>query len=158
MKTSQVGISLIKEFEGFSNKAYLDPVGIPTIGYGTTRINGKSVNIDQTCTPEEAEIWLLQEISFFEIVINRNVKVHLTQNQFDALVSIVYNVGPGKKGIKDGIIQLKNGSPSSLLRLLNTGDYVGASNEFDKWIYAGGKLLNGLKRRRAAEKKLFLSN
>jgi len=83
----------------------------------------------------------------------------LTQNQFDALVSILFNVGPGAKGVKDGIITLKSGVPSTLLRMLNLSIYAGAADEFPKWCHGlGGALLPGLVTRRARERALFLGD
>lgn len=149
------GLNLIKEFEGFRDKAYKDSVGVWTIGWGTTKINGRPVTASDVCTKEEAEIWLQQDLQKFEQMITEAVKVPLTQNQFDSLVSIVYNVGPGSKS-KSGIIVLKNGSPSTLLKLLNQGNYSGAADQFLVWFRTAGSE-NGLKRRREAERELFLT-
>ncbi|MBF0418338.1 MAG: lysozyme, partial [Magnetococcales bacterium] len=90
----------------------------------------------------------------------RIVNVKLDQGQFDAMVSIVYNVGSGRpnqdgKPGRDGIEYLRNGQPSTLLRKLNIGDYDGAAEQFDKWVYGGGHPLPGLVKRRADERKLF---
>ncbi len=140
MNISTNGIELIKQFEGCVLKAYKCPAGIWTIGYGHTA----GVIEGQTITRAEAEGLLKQDLARFERVINNIVKVEINQNQFDALVSFSYNLGSGA---------LNN---STLLRLLNKGDYNGAAEQFDRWVYAGGKKLAGLVKRRTAEKELFL--
>jgi len=160
MKTGNEGVALIKEFEGFSANAYPDPKsgGVPyTIGNGTTRYpDGKPVALGDVCTKEQAEQYLRHDLKKFESAVSAAVNVPLTQGQFDAMVSIVYNVGPGSKA-KAGIIMLKDGKPSTLLRKLNAGDYRGAADEFLKWVSPGTKVEGGLRRRRTAERQLFLS-
>jgi lysozyme len=111
-----------------------------------------------TCTPLQASAWLCEDVHFSEAVVNKHVTVTLTQDQFDALCSIVYNVGPGAKGRKDGIITLANGQPSTLLRKLNGGDYAGAADEFPRWCHGAGGVLGGLVTRRARERALFLGD
>jgi lysozyme len=143
-KTSETGKSLIKEFEGFRAKSYICPAGVWTVGYGTTRINGNKVAEGTQLTTDEADIFLEQDLKVFEDAVNKNVDVELTQNQFDALVAFVYNVGIG------------NFQSSTLLKKLNGGDYESASEQFLRWDKAGGKKLAGLTRRRKAEQKLFL--
>ena len=140
MNISEIGIQLIKNFEGCVLKAYKCPAGIWTIGYGHT----SGVKEGQTITLKQAEDYLLQDIRAYEITVNNLVNVPLNQNQFDALVSFCYNLGPNN---------LKN---STLIKLLNKKDYLGAAEQFDRWVYAGGKKLSGLVKRRAAEKELFL--
>lgn len=140
MNISETGIQLIKNFEGCVLKAYKCPAGVWTIGYGHT----SGVKEGQTITLKQAEDYLLQDIRAYEITVNNLVNVPLNQNQFDALVSFCYNLGPNN---------LKN---STLIKLLNKKDYLGAAEQFDRWIYAGGKKLPGLVKRRAAEKELFL--
>lgn len=144
MKVSN--LDLIINFEGFSGKPYLCPAGIPTIGVGSTRYpDGTKVTLsDHEVTKEEALSILRGTLESFEKTVNTLVKPKLTQNQFDALVSFVYNVGSG------------NFSSSTLLVKLNQGKYLEAANEFLKWNKAGGKPLSGLIRRRAAERELFL--
>lgn len=147
MKTSKNGIQLIKSFEGCRLKAYKCPAGIWTIGIGHTgTVNGKPITADMTITELMAETLLAIDLQKFEKCINDNVKKPLTQNEFDALVSFVFNVGTGAF--------LK----SSMLKLLNSGHLPLAVGQFDRWIYAKGKVLNGLKKRRAAEKALFLTH
>ncbi len=139
MHTSQKGLDLIKSFEGLRLSAYRCPADIPTIGYGTTA----GVKMGDTITKERAEILLRADVKRFEDQVLRLVKVPLTQGQFDALVSFTYNLGAANLG------------NSTLLRLLNAGDYKGAAAQFDRWTKAGGKELPGLVKRRAAERALF---
>ena len=139
--TSQAGIDLITSFEGCRLTAYQDSVGVWTIGYGHT----SGVYQGMTITEEEAIAFLRQDLKTGENAVNSNVTYGINQNQFDALVSFTFNVGTG------------NFTSSTLLKKLNAGDVNGAANEFDRWIYAGGQVLEGLVRRRAAEKQMFLS-
>lgn len=146
MKISDVGIKLITEFEGLETKPYLDAVKVPTIGYGNTYYeDGTKVTLsDPEITPKRAmELFKLVVVEYEEIV-NKLVTVKLNQNQFDALVSFAYNLGG------------TNLSKSTLLKLLNKGEYNLAAKEFPKWSKAGGKVLAGLVRRRLAEQELFL--
>lgn len=148
MKMSDSGKQLIRESEGLRLKSYPDPGtgGFPfTIAYGTTVIKGKPVKLGMTCTKEQAEEYLTDDLVKFETEVCDLVKVKLTQGQFDALVDFAYNVGSN------------NLRKSTLLKLLNAGDYTGASNEFLKWNKAAGKVLAGLTKRRAAERNLFIS-
>lgn len=142
MKISLKGLNLIKEFEGLEIKAYKDSVGVVTIGYGST---GRHVSLGMTITKEQAEQLLKKDLERFEKGVYELVKVPLNQNQFDAIVSFSFNLGLG------------NLKSSTLLRKLNSLDYVGAANEFPRWNKAGGVVLKGLTRRREAEKALFLS-
>lgn len=159
--TSEAGIAQIKEFEGCKLKAYQCDAGVWTIGYGSTRLAGKPVAKGQTITLAEAEAQHRLDIKTAEHWVNVGVKVMLTQSQFDALVSIVLNVGPGQADIpgkrtgRSGIIFLRNGQPSTLLAKLNAGDYAGAAAEFEKWDRAGGKVNAGLAKRRAKERAMF---
>ena len=140
MNTSKTGIELIKKFEGCVLKAYKCPAGVWTIGYGHTA----GVKEGQTITKKEAEAYLKQDLTTFETVVSNLVTVAINQNQFDALVSFCYNLGP------------RNLRSSTLLKQINAGNFNGAAEEFDRWVYAGGKKLSGLVKRRAAEKALFL--
>lgn len=139
MHTSQKGLDLIKSFEGLRLSAYKCPADVWTIGYGTTA----GVEPGQTITKERAEELLRDDVARFEAQVLRVIKVPLTQGQFDALVSFTYNLGAG------------NLANSTLARLLNAGDYLGAAAQFDRWNKAGGKVLNGLVARRAAERAMF---
>ncbi|HHD2942115.1 TPA: lysozyme [Enterobacter kobei] len=146
MQTSDKGISLIKQFEGCKLTAYQDSVGVWTIGYGWTQpVDGKTIRAGMTIKQETAERLLKTGLVSYESDVSRLVKVGLTQGQFDALVSFTYNLGT------------RSLSTSTLLRKLNAGDYAGAADEFLRWNRAGGKVLNGLTRRREAERALFLS-
>ncbi|MER1467028.1 lysozyme [Enterobacter hormaechei] len=146
MQTSDKGIALIKQFEGCKLTAYQDSVGVWTIGYGWTQhVDGKPIRAGMTIKQETAERLLKTGLVSYESDVSRLVKVGLTQGQFDALVSFTYNLGAGSL------------STSTLLRKLNAGDYAGAADEFLHWNKAGGKVLNGLTRRREAERALFLS-
>lgn len=143
------GLALIKHFEELRLVAYLCPAKVWTIGWGHT----KGVKPGDTCTKEQAEKWLLEDCEEFERAVHMLVKVPITQNQFDALVSFTFNVGPDIDAdtIAEGL------GDSTLLRKLNGGDYAGAALEFPKWNKGGGYVLPGLVRRRAAEQNLFLT-
>ncbi|MCL5634803.1 lysozyme [Enterobacter vonholyi] len=146
MQTSDKGIALLKEFEGCKLTAYQDSVGVWTIGYGWTQpVDGKPIRAGMTIKQETAERLLKTGLVSYESDVSRLVKVGLTQGQFDALVSFTYNLGA------------RSLSTSTLLRKLNAEDYAGAADEFLRWNKAGGKVLNGLTRRREAERALFLS-
>ena len=146
MKIGNKGISLIKEFEGLRLRAYDDGVGVWTIGIGTIRYpNGKRVQKGDVITEAQAEEYLKHDLNTFEKVINDVVKVPLTQNQYDAIVSLTYNIGAAAF------------SRSTLLKRLNNKDYKGAADQFLVWNKAGGKVMRGLIRRREAERALFLS-
>lgn len=148
MQTSDNGISLIKAFEGFSAHPYKDVVGIWTIGYGSTRINGKPVTSSTSIITESRATDLLKDdVRQTEKDISRLIKVKITQNQFDALVSFVYNVGIG------------NFTSSTMLKLINQGggNSDAVAEQFRRWNKAGGKPVLGLTRRRAAEESYFRS-
>src|SRR5690625_740647 len=148
-KTSQVGVDLIKEFEGLRLTAYQDSVGVWTIGYGHTNNTASAdkypVYAGQTISKAKAETILKADLITFENAVNNYVTVSINQNQFDALVSFSFNLGAGAL------------RTSTLLQKLNNGDVNGAANEFGRWVNAGGVQLPGLVRRREAEKQLFLS-
>ncbi|ANF79336.1 TPA: lysozyme [Salmonella enterica] len=146
MQISPKGIALIKEFEGCSLTAYKDSVGVLTIGYGWTHaVDGKPLRNGMTIDQATAERLLKTGLVGYENDVLKLVRVKLTQGQFDALVSFAYNLGA------------RSLSTSTLLKKLNAGDYAGAADEFPRWNKAGGKVLNGLTRRREAERALFLS-
>ena len=146
MSVSNKGVDLICEFEGEQLIAYDDGVGIWTIGFGTIKYpNGVRVKKGDTCTLEQAKEYMRHDLIEFEHTVNISVKVPLNQNQFDALVSLAYNIG--SNAFKS----------STLVKKLNTGDYQGAADQFNVWINAGGKRMQGLVNRRDREKLLFLS-
>ncbi|UTX49259.1 lysozyme [Chryseobacterium sp. MA9] len=145
MKTSQKGINLIVSFEGFSAKPYLDSAGIPTIGYGNTYYpGGKKVTMKDTAISKEKGVELFAAVlPTYEKIVNSKVRIALNQNQFDALVSHAYNTGGSE----------------TLFSLINKR---AADLEIRNWfttryITAGGKVLNGLIRRRKAEADLFFT-
>lgn len=155
MKTSPKGKAFIASFEDDRLKAYPDPLtgGAPwTIGKGHT---GPEVRPGLVWTQAQSDAAFERDLDVKgEFYANNAVRVPLTQGQFDALVSIIFNVGPGSPN-KSGIIRLKDGSPSTLLRKLNAGDYDGARDEFEKWVSPGTPVENGLRRRRKAEVELL---
>jgi lysozyme len=142
--TGNGGIALIKQYEGLRLTTYKDAVGIPTIGYGHVE-NPVPLGGTRTISAEAAEQLLREDLQRFEHDVNNMLTVEVTQNQFDALVSFTFNLGPA------------NLQSSTLLRKVNSGDFDGAADEFLKWNHAGGQVLAGLTARRNAEKSLFLS-
>jgi|TARA_S200002703_G_scaffold125704_2_gene112001 lysozyme len=139
MKISQEGLSLIKKFEGCELEAYRCAANVLTIGYGST----KGVKEGDTITQEEADSLLLHEMDEYEGYINDMVKSDLKQNEFDSLVSWVFNLGPS------------NLSSSTLLQKLNNKDWNDVPNQIKRWNKAGGQVKQGLVRRREAEALLF---
>lgn len=139
MVPSQSGLDKIKQYEGTRTTAYLDSVNVPTICTGSTR----GVFIGQTATLAQCEHLLMQDATYAGKGVARHVRVKLSQGQYDALVSFVFNLGE---------TQFRK---STLLRKLNAGDCFGAAKEFDRWVYAGGRKLRGLVVRRAAERSTF---
>lgn len=140
MKTSQKGIDLIKRFEGFSPVAYLCPAGVWTIGYGHTAGVHEGDSIDE----DTAEDFLREDLADAEGAVGKYVKVPLKQWQFDALVSFTFNLGAG------------NLYSSTLLKKVNRNpDDPAIRQEFEKWVYAGGRLLQGLVERRKAEADMY---
>lgn len=146
MKISQLGLNLIKRYEGYRDTAYVCPAGIMTIGYGTTRINGRPIKRGMKCTREEAQQWLENDVNDFLNIISPWIdpSIELNQNQVDSIASLVYNIGVG------------NFKKSSLLRHLNDGFFVLVEKEFARWNRGGGKVLKGLSERRAAEAAMFM--
>jgi len=135
------GLGLIKDFEGLRLKAYLCSAKVWTIGYGHT----KGVKAGDTCTLAEAEAFLVEDVKWVLVAVERTVKVPLTPGQRAAVNSFIFNCGATAF------------RTSTLLRKINAGDYKGAADEFPRWNKAGGKVIKGLVRRRAAERKVFLS-
>ncbi len=139
MKTSEEGLALIKKFEGCELEAYQCSAGVWTIGYGHT----KDVKESDVWSQDHAEHMLEVELHEYESYINKYVTVNLSQNQFDALVSWVYNLGPA------------NLKASTMLKVLNSSKYEDVPAQMKRWNKAGGKVLEGLIRRREAEACLF---
>ena len=144
--------TLLQGWESFRAKPYQDSGGVWTNGYGNTRNVGAWT---APVTEDQALAQLRANLGEFEALLAEHVRVPLNQNQYDALLSILFNVGPGTEA-KDGIIRLKSGLPSTLLQKINAGDFSAASDEFPKWCHAAGRELPGLVKRRAAERSLFL--
>lgn len=145
MHISPSGIDLICNFEGKRLTAYDDGVGVWTIGFGTTVYpNGIKVMKGDTCTEAQAKTYMAHDLKKFEATVNKAVTVQLNQNQFDALVSLAYNIGTNAF------------SKSTLVKKLNANDIRGAADQFDVWVNAGGKRMQGLVNRRTVEKALFL--
>lgn len=140
MRTSGAGRALVRQYEGCSLTAYLCPAGVWTIGVGHTR----GVKKGDRCTVQQADVWLTEDLEDAEAAVAMLVKAPLTQGQFDALVSFVFNLG------------LKRLAESTLLILLAKGNYAGAAAQFSRWVYSQGKPLPGLIKRRAAEADMFL--
>ena len=139
MNISNKGIELIKKFEGCRLKAYQDSVDVWTIGYGHTEGVYEGMEISQ----HQADIMLGSDLVKYANYINEYVTVSLNPNQFDALTSWVYNLGPG------------NLKSSTMLKVLNEGSYDDVPFQIKRWNKAGGKVLKGLVRRREAEAELF---
>ena len=141
MQYSATGLLLTQSFEGCKLMAYPDSKGIPTIGFGHTR----NVHLGDSCTQEQADAWLDSDVQGAVYTVNHYVAINLSQPEFDALVDLVFNIGTSAF------------ANSTMLRLLNCGDLIGASLEFEKWDHAGGVVVAGLLRRRVAERLEFQS-
>ena len=139
MNISEYGLDLIKHFEGLETKAYQCAAGVWTIGYGHT----KGVQEGDEWSEDHCDYMLEVELEEYEGYINNLVTCPLSQNQFDALVSWVYNLGSA------------NLQASTLLKVLNAEDYSDVPNQIKRWNKAGGKVLEGLVRRREAEAVMF---
>lgn len=142
MKPSGAARALVRQFEGCKLQAYSDSAGVPTIGVGHTR----NVKPGQRCSQEQADLWLTQDLDDAGAAVASLVKVPLTQEQFDALTSFVFNLG------------MRRLAESTLLILLNKRDYNGAAAQFSRWVRSDGQVLDGLVKRRAAEAQLFLQS
>ena len=148
MRINQATVDLVKEFEGLELRAYRDPVGIVTIGYGYTNRAGfgPGVKMGDVWTEEQAEDMLWQGLEVFANQIRPMFKREATPNQFGAMLSLAYNIGTGAFG------------KSTCLKRFNAGDIEGAAEALTWFNKAGGKVLRGLVRRREAERALFLSD
>ena len=142
MNIGTKGLDLIRFFEGLELNAYQCAAGVWTIGYGHT----KDVQEGMTISEARANEMLAEELNEYESYITGLVTVELNQDQFDAMVSWVYNLGVG------------NLKASTLLKVLNAGDYDGVPAQMMRWNKAGGKVLEGLTKRRQAEADLFCGN
>ena len=146
MKTSKQGIDLIKQFEGVKHKMYKDVVGLPTIGVGHLITEKDKHLLTATLSEEEVEMLLKKDLERFEFAVN-SLGVKLNQNEFDALVSLAFNIGTSA---------FVSSTLAKKLRTKHLREEVAA--EFLRWNKAGGKEVEGLTRRRKAEKELFLKN
>jgi len=140
---NEAGLDLVKRSEGLRLEKYQDVAGKWTIGYGHLIKKGEA--FESPITEERATELLEQDLRLAESAVNELVSVPLNDNQYSALVDFVYNVGKG------------NFEASTLLKRLNAGKYSAAADEFLKWVYAGGRRIEGLARRRSAERALFLT-
>ena len=146
MRLSEAGIKFIQTWEGLKLNAYRDSKGLPTIGIGTTRYpDGTKVQMGDSCTEAQAYEWFRFDIARFEAVVNRVIKIPLKQNQFDALVSLVYNIG--ETNFTKGTVDDK----------LNANQIEAALQTWLTYVYSGGRKITGLANRRIAEVKLFKS-
>ena len=139
MNISEEGKALIKKFEGCKLEAYLCSAGVPTIAFGRT----KNVKLGDTCTQEQADAWLEEELEEYTGYVNDAVTQTLQQNQIDAMVAWTYNLGPS------------NLRSSTMLQVLNEGKFQEVPQQMRRWNKANGKVLEGLERRRLAESMLF---
>lgn len=139
MQYSKTGLALTERFESCRLEAYQDQVGVWTIGWGHT----KGVYEGMTCTAEQALQWLIQDTLAAATAVNVLVNVPVTQDEFDALTDFIFNLGAMAF------------ASSTMLRLLNAGDYEGAAGQFERWDHAGGVEVAGLLRRRKEEEDLF---
>lgn len=137
---NSTGLKIIKAFEGFRAEAYRDVGGKLTIGYGHLLRKGETMT---EITERDAENLLKQDIQLAEAVIKRSVTTSLTENQFSALVSLVYNIGEG------------HFTDSTMLKYINNGEHNKAGQEFERWVYVDGVFVQGLERRRLYEAALF---
>jgi lysozyme len=143
MKISSKGLQILKHYEGLRLKSYDDGGGVWTIGYGTTKINGKPVVPGMTCSEEQAESYLKADLAKFEARVDKSVTVELTQSEFDALVVFAYNIGEGAF------------AASTLVKLLNKGQKCDVPVQLLRWNKDNGKVLAGLTKRRQSEGDLF---
>jgi lysozyme len=147
MRVNEKGLEIIKQYEGLRLKPYLCQAGVPTVGYGaTTYLDGSKVQMtDKAITKKMADALLVHHVKFAEDAVNNLVKVSITEDQFSALVSLVFNIGVG--AFKD----------STLLKLLNLGSIQAAGEQITRWNKVGGKPSDGLTKRRKSEYDLYTS-
>lgn len=147
MRTNQASRNLIQEFESLRLIAYQDDRGVWTIGWGHTR----GVKPGQEISRVKAEDFFEADLKEAESQVRWYVNGPLTENEFSALVSFAFNLGP--KGFRDPVTK----EPTTILKKLNAGDKIGAAEQFHRWVYDNHKKVGGLERRRAAERELFLT-
>jgi len=142
MRTGDAGLTLIKRFEGCVLTTYRCGAGVCTIGFGHT---GKDVKPGMAITRDRAEVLLKRDLAVVDAALERLVTAPLRQHQWDAVASLIFNIG------------VPAFAKSTLLRLLNAEEHGNAADEFGRWVYAGSRVLPGLIKRRAAERDLFLT-
>lgn len=144
MRASKVGRDLIRRWEGAVHEVYLDAAGYPTAGVGHLLSAAERATMPPgtTVTDEQVDAWLTEDVEEAEALVRHYIQAPLGQYEFDALVSLAFNLGPAP------LI-------GTLGKKLNAGDREGAAGEFWKWRMAGGQVLTGLRMRRAAEEQLF---
>lgn len=147
-----IALPVISYFEGRSLVAYVDPVGIPTICDGAT----KGVKLGDKATPAQCDARTTADLLEAISIVQGCADVPMNPNQLAAFASFTYNVGSGKKGVKDGFCVLKNGNKPTIIKRLQAGNYTGACDGLLAWVNAGGRKLNGLVKRRQAERELCL--
>lgn len=155
MRTTEEGILLIKSFENCRLTAYKGLDSLWTLGWGRV---GRGIKEDDTCTQDQADQWLMDDVSECERAVLSYIYIQLTDNQLSAVVSFVYNVGLGFKGVKSGFLILKSGEFSSMIKYIRQGKWVLAAAEFPKWDKVDGVPCDGILRRRIAEQTLFLKS
>ena len=144
MKISESGINLLKHFESYQMKAYTCPAGVWTIGWGFTRVNGRKVKKGDIMTLEAANLELVKQLRTYENVVRKAIMIKkINQYQYDALVSLCFNIG-GSSFRK-----------SSIVKLVNSRNFIGACKIFNLWSKAAGQRSKGLLRRRISERNLF---
>lgn len=144
LRTSPNGLRLIKQFEGFSAVRYLDAAGLPTIGYGHLLTAQELSGYGEPLDADRAHVLLAQDVVVAENAIARFITVPLSQNQFDALVSFTFNLGAATL------------QRSTLRRVVNRGDHADVPEQLERFVWAGGRKLAGLIKRRAAEAQLYM--
>ena len=146
LSLSSAGLIAITQFEGFSNKVYIPIEGdVPTAGYGHTGPDVDRLSVGTYITKEQALQWLAEDTQEAQDAIKRCVHVPLSQNEFDAYSSFVYNLGSTKF------------CNSTLVKKLNSGDYYGACKELHRWVYAQGRVIKGLEARRKMESLMCIA-
>lgn len=147
MRVTAEGLALIKTFEGLRLQAYLDSANIPTLGYGTIRYpTGQRVKLGDTCTEQQAEAYLRHDLRATEDAVDAMTTDDLSPHQFDALVSLTYNIGS------------HHFRHSTLRQLVNAmPDSPAIRDQFLRWVYAGGKVVRGLRERRKREAEHYFS-
>jgi lysozyme len=144
-------VALVASHEGYVPPVYKDPIGILTVCYGHT---GPELRMGQTYTKAECEAYLAQDLAEAQATVRRCITSPMLPHQEAALISFAFNVGPGGKGVKDGLCWLRSGREPTIRRKANAGDWAGACAALMDWTKAGGIVFRGLVRRRTEERAL----